>query len=716
MVKVALRELMKGWCLFLPVFIGLAILNTGCDENPEVFTSGIDWDAAGGNTGQTKFSILSQINKENVAQLEVAWTFHSGNQKGNVQINPLIVSGVVYITTPANELIALDGTNGIETWRFNPARKGESFGGINRGLAYWKSNGNARIFYTSGGYLNAVDIKTGKSATDFGDQGRISLNENLVKPAAEMGINSPAAPVIYDDLVIVGAMTWSSPANVSAFDVRTGKRVWVFNTIPGPEEYGYDTWGDTTFWKNGAGVNVWSGLSADLENGLVFFSTGQPKDDFYRPNNSGKQLYGNSIVALFAKTGKRKWHYQTLHHDLWDLDLPCAPILITLTDNGRKIPGVVQLSKTGNVFLFNRVTGKLLSEVEERPVPGSPLYGENTFPTQPFVKWPKPFSKQVVTSDDLTNISPKSRSYALKLFNSVDTGWFVPPSEKGIIYYGIHGGAEWGGGSYDPESNTIYVNSNELAWHIIMRDINKDTGEEEEQHGGGRFFKARGCINCHGANRDGIAGVPPLKNLINKYQKQDIVQIIKKGKGIMPAFSQIPEDEVQLLAAYLMDINTMGGEAAEVKKEAFFRSIGYKKFLDKEGYPATAPPWGTLNAIDLNTGKIKWKVPLGEYPELTQRGIPITGTENFGGSIATAGGIIFIGATRDQKFRAFDKDTGKVLWEHQLPYGGYSVPSTYMVNKKQYVIIPATGGGKLGTQTGDAYIAFALPDSVINNH
>ncbi|MFZ4261589.1 PQQ-binding-like beta-propeller repeat protein [Sphingobacterium sp. HJSM2_6] len=692
------------WIIMLCSFISC--------QNPDRFTVN-DWAYAGGQESQQKYSNLTQINKETVSQLSLAWTYHSSDPSGNVQMNPVIVDGIVYITTPKQEVIAVEGETGKEKWRFNPARESEQFAGINRGIAFWRKKGERdRIFFTSAGYLNSIFAEDGKVDTSFGDFGRISLNEGQVKPADQMGITAPAAPVLYKDMVIVGAMTWSSPANVSAYHVKTGKRVWIFHTIPQPGEVGYETWANQDSWKDGAGVNVWGGLSVDSKNGMIYFSTGQPKNDFFRPDNEGDQLFGNCVVAIDGETGKHIWHYQAIRHDLWDLDLPCAPIVTELNMDGVQIPGLVQLTKTGNVLLFNRITGELLSKVEDREVPASSLEGEHASTTQPYVLWPEPFAKQVVTQEDLTRIDSTSHAFALNRFLSADAGWFIPPSLKGIIYYGIHGGAEWGGGSYDPNENMIYVNANELAWHITMQEINQPSAANQTalNHPGKALFLKNNCSNCHGANRQGVGGIPKLVDLNSKYSEQELVALIRNGKGAMPPFPQIGQEEMHTIASFLLDQEAKETKLPSAIEKPVYRAMDYTKFLDQNGYPATAAPWGTLNALDLTTGKVRWKVPLGEHPELTAKGIPQTGTENFGGSIVTAGGLVFVAATRDEKIRAFDKHTGQVLWEYQLPFGGYAVPSTYAVNGKQYLIIAATGGGKLGTKTGDAYIAFAIPE------
>ncbi|MBN8860138.1 MAG: PQQ-binding-like beta-propeller repeat protein [Sphingobacteriales bacterium] len=666
----------------------------------------INWDAAGGNAGQTKYSALAQINKGNIHQLKIAWIYHSGNAAGNIQCNPLVIDGVMYVTTPEQHLVAVDAVNGKEKWRFRPERKGEKFSNVNRGLAYYGSGGQQIVFYGSGNYLNAVDIRTGKPVTRFGDSGRINLSEGYSRPAEQMGMQALAAPVVYKNIVIVGGTSWSAGAVVSGFDIMTGGKKWSFNTIPHPGEYGYDTWGDTSFYRTGAGVNVWGGLCVDTGRGMVFFSTGQPKGDFYRPYNAGDQLYGNCIVALDAATGKRKWHYQIIHRDLWDLDLPCAPVLVDLKQNGKNIPGVMQLSKTGNAFLFNRETGAPLSRIEERSVFPSTLEGEKAAPTQPYVSWPEPYSRQVVTAQDIFGLDTAHYKKARELYEQSDAGWFIPPSTKGLLYYGIHGGSEWGGGAYDALSNTLFVNANEIAWHIKMKDLQE--GDEAKQHPGRSVFLKMNCSNCHGLDLKGRDNAPALTSLEKKYTDAPLKSLIRNGRKGMPAFLQLTDTELEALAGYLLHAQSPAVRTTSTALR--YQSLGYNKFVDDQGYPCTTPPWGTLNALDLTSGKIKWKVPLGEYPELTARGIPVTGTENFGGCIVTGGGLVFIAAARDATFRAFDKDSGKVLWEAKLPFGGYAVPATYMVNGKQYVVIPATGGGKLGTPTGDTYVAFSLSD------
>lgn len=705
------------------------VKDTKSDQVKNPYNNFSDWAIVGGDRGVTHYSNLDQINTSNVSQLEVAWTYRTGDTRDDsskywggstIQANPIIINGIIYCTTPTLQLVALNARDGQELWRFNAHQK-EGEGGYNRGVVYWENGDDKRLFYTFKNQLLAVNAKDGKAIESFGEKGRAYMRHTSANGKEEgLPIQSPGAPVLYKDLVISGWMSFNkgTSGRLTAHDAKTGELKWTFLTIPRPGELGSDTWGDPHYHKYIAGANPWSNLSIDVENGLVFMATGQPKDDLYRPNNPGKHLFGNSVVALDAETGKHKWHYQVIHHEIWDLDLSCAPMLIDLEQDGKKIPGLVQFTKTGNTFLFNRLTGELLSEVEEREVPPSTLYGEETWPTQPFVISPEPFAKQFLTPDDVTNISEESRKYALDKLKNKDIGWFVPVSERGNIYYGIHGGAEWGGGAWDPELDYVFINSNDVAWHIQLKIYKPE--EITGIHPGSSIYSKGRCIECHGAQRKGNGSIPALLNLKEKYtHKNEVIQIIQNGKGAMPGNPEYSKKELDMLASFLLELapdDTPVEDESEEEKYGWghhlpdYDVVAFERFLDQNGYPATRPPWGTLNAIDLKTGKIAWKVPLGEFEALRKKGVPPTGTENFGGPVVTKGGLVFIAATMDEKIRAFDKKTGKILWEAKLPAGGYTTPSTYMLDGKQYLLIPCGGGGKPATKSGDSFVAFMLPD------
>ncbi len=675
----------------------------------------VNWSTPHGDDGNSHYSSLDQINRDNVDRLEVAWEYRSGGSDeigmwwwtgSTIETNPIVIDGVLYTATPDMHLVALDAGTGLEIWRYNPFGD-DSGGGVNRGVVYWaEENGeNGRIFYGVDEHLHAVDAKSGKPAAGFGEGGRVLLGFGTHEEGGEMG--APGAPVIYKDHVIVGENAGHISGNVSSYDVRTGKRDWSFRTIPVPGETGYDSHGDPDFWKTHGAANVWSGLAVDPLNEMLFFGTGSPEDDFYRPHNAGQQLFGNSVVALDANTGKYLWHHQDLHHDLWDLDLAAPPILATFVRRGKTVPGLIQLSKTGNTYLFNRLTGELLSDVEERPAPPSTLEGETAYPTQPVVHNPEPFTRVFeVTEDELTDISAEAHAYAVERFRQYESGWFLPPSEKGVVYYGVAGGAEWPGGAYDPERNTIYVNGNNIP-HVIR--LQRATEVAGAGHPGLEIYRHQRCVNCHGPDRQGVGNLPALTNLDEKYDLEEVKSIIRDGKGAMPPHSYFEDEELELLAGFLLDIES--GEEGDEEPEDGYVMTEFNLFEDPEGYPATKPPWATLNAIDVDTGKIVWQVPLGEHEALTRRGVPQTGTMSFGGPVVTAGGIVFIGSTQDEKFRAFDKDTGEELWETILPFANHATPSTYMVDGRQYVVVPCGGGGKLGTPSGDAWVAFALPDN-----
>lgn len=773
------------------------LFQLGCESDriPEILSQQqfSSWQVVGGDAGVTHYSNLTEINTENVSQLQVAWEFSTGDVLADnneywggstIQSNPIIVEGILYSTTPTLHVIALNAATGEQIWRFDPW-DGEQGGGYNRGVAYWENGEDKRIYYTVKNELLCIDAKSGELVSSFGKNGRSSMAEGLIpEHEARGGVISPAAPVIFDDLIIIGGMgEWRVPGNVSAYDALTGERKWIFHNIPFPGETGFETWGDTTYYRDGFGANSWGGLSVDEENAMIFFSTGQAKPDLHRPNSEGDHLFGNCIVAVDANTGEYKWHFQELHHDLWDLDLPCAPMLIDLELNGELIPAVAQLSKTGNTYLFHRVTGEIFTRYREKKVPPSRLIGEHAAPTQPWVYWPKPFSYQFVTEFDYSNISPEAETYSKMRLANADIGWMIPPSTRGNIYYGVHGGAEWPGGAFDPELQYLYINSNQTPWYIKMRRVDQD-------HSGAELYSAHECSSCHGWNRGGVADWPALTDLNQRFESvssvenrirariavdkdypklsdgeirqlseflmdsipqqrnhpgaliyangkciechggnrkgksdgtipslvdleyrisdlEEVKKVIKNGKNLMPSNEGYTDEELTLLAQFLMNIPAAGGNV--VMDAPTYQTDRFERFLDQEGYPATRPPWGTMNAIDLRTGEIAWKMALGEYQELLDRGLPPTGTENFGGPVVTKGGLVFVAATMDEKIRAFDKRTGEILWEYKLPAGGYTTPSTYIIDGKQYMVIPCGGGGKPGTKSGDTFVAFALP-------
>jgi quinoprotein glucose dehydrogenase len=402
-----------------------------------------------------------------------------------------------------------------------------------------------------------------------------------------------------------------------------------------------------------------------------------------------------------------------VHHDVWDRDLHSPPNLVTVNHDGKNIDAVAQITKSGFVFLFDRESGEPLYPIEERPVKQTDLEGESTWPTQPFPTKPPPFSGQKLTMENVTDISKESHDYIAGILSNVRTGeQFIPPSREGtVIYPGFDGGGEWGGAAFDPASNVLYVNANEMAWILTMVDLNPTSSENPMSLGESTYIA--NCAMCHGPDMlgDPTGTYPSLKGIVGKYRPKEIEQIVNDGKNFMPSWKHLGEKRVQSVIEYItgqqesVDPHSIGmGNNAGVVP---FSHTGYNRFFDPFGYPAMKPPWGTLNAIDLNKGEILWQVPLGEFEELTAKGIPKTGTENYGGPVLTAGGLIFIGASKDEYFRAFDKTTGEEVWKYKLPAGGYATPSIYEVDGVQYVVI-ACGGGKMGTKPGDSYVAFAL--------
>lgn len=696
---------------------------TGSSEDS--FGSGEDWYEYQGGPDRNQYSTLEQINRENVGQLEIAWEYHTGDT-GQVQTNSIVVNDTLFGMTATVHPFALNAATGEEYWK----QEGEGADELNsnRCVVYWREGNDSRILYTHGEWLYALHSTTGEPIESFGDGGRVSLKAGLDEDAADKMVMSTTPGTVYEDKIImplrVGEGAGAADGHIQAFNIKTGEIEWVFHTIPKPGEFGYDTWPEGVHEDPDiGGANNWAGMAVDRDRGIVFVPTGSAAYDFFGGNREGANLFANTLLALDAETGERIWHYQFVHHDILDRDMPAPPNLITVTHNSERIDAVAQITKQGFVFMFDRETGEPLFEIEERPVPQSDIAEEKDWPTQPFPVKPAPYARQTLTVDDISPYAENQEELREIVRNSRFEGPFTPLSTQGtIIFPGLDGGGEWGGAAADPDG-ILYLNSNQMAWHISLAP-SMDEEEMASLSLGARTYVTY-CTACHGSDLSGspASGYPSLQDLDGRLEKDVVENVISNGRNMMPAFgSQLSDEEHDALIAYLYDeedsIESSEGHGDEVTgsiPNVSFQISGYNRFLDSNGYHAISPPWGTLNAIDMNTGEYLWKVTLGDHEEIRGEDDPPTGSENYGGPVVTKSGLLFIAGTKDGMFRVFDKTNGELLWETELPAAAFATPTIYEVDGKQYVVV-ACGGTKLGTPGGDSYIAFALPDEVISEN
>lgn len=656
----------------------------------------MSWQRSHGDNGGRRYSALDQVNRANVRQLEVAWSYHSRDRGDALQCNPIIARDMMFTPTPGRAVVRVNAETGVEVWRFKPEGR-PAF----RGLIYWPGDGKVkeRVIFCAGRFLYALDPKDGQPIADFGDGGKVLL-PGVAEP--EFGA-ATAAPTIFEHVVIVPGFE----KDVWGFDVSSGQLLWTFHTVPHPGEFGYETWDTTESYS----ANAWAGMALDEKRGIAFITTGSPKPNFNGVRHRGQNLFANCVIAIDARSGKRLWHFQEIRHDIWDLDISSPPALATITRDGRRVDVVEATTKMGNTLLLDRTSGKPIFPFRMRRAPASDVPGEQTWPYQPDPELPQNFSPLEFTAADLTTRTQESAEYARTLFKSMRTGWFRPVTEgKPTLYFDVDGGGEWTGACVDAETGRLYVTANRIGWAIsLFRDDDPPDDPNAPKTPGQKVFETA-CASCHGANRLGIGIYPPLRGLRHLMSEEAIVKQIREGKNAMPANPQMSQADLKALVDFLL-LRDRGLPTTPAKTERPIYSFGgYPRFYDQEGYPANKPPWGTLNCLDLNTGKLVWQKPLGEYPKLAAEGVPTTGTENYGGAIVTAGGLLFVSGTRDNKIRSFDKTTGDELWAATLPWAGSAAPSTYEIRGRQYVVIPATGVLHLGTPRGDAWVAFALPE------
>ena len=698
-----------GFCLVGPVLIA--------EDRLDNYR---EWGIYRGDKKGNQFAELAQIHAANVTGLKPVWEYHTGDagNRTSSYANPIMVDGILYVSTPSLNAAAIDAETGEELWFFDSSaynEQGRRVQGRNRGVVYWEGDASSRIFVFVRHRVYAVAAKTGELIEDFGRGGFIDLRYDLGVDPASASVETTCPGIVFEDKLIVTARVpegyVSTPGHIRAYNAITGEFEWIFHTIPQPGEFGYDTW-EFVKGEQYGGANAWGGFTVDEERGWVFCATGSPSFDFYGGFRKGMNLFGNCVLALDARTGKRIWHYQTVHHDLWDMDNPSAPVLVTLRDGERERDAVVQFTKMGMTFVLDRESGEPLFPTPEVPVPPSDLPGEEAWPTQPIPVLPPPLIRLAVTEADLSRLTPETYAHVKAQFDRFSHGpLYTPPTRHGnILSPGTLGGVEWHGGAFDPHLNTIYVNAHDSPGIFKMREaIEPVAGSVYSKLERGLFVYQNYCQACHGPNR---TGVPPLfPTLIgSKKTREEMASGIRNGQGLMPAFPQLSNSQVDAVVDYVRSPADVDVSLSSSGNSTRYYFEGHAQFNGLHGEPGVRPPWGTLNAIDLIKGEILWRVPLGEYPSLVKQGFRNTGARNFGGAVATAGGLVFIAATPDEKVRAFEKHSGRLLWEYTLPAASYATPSTYFLNGRQYLVVTACGGGKNGTPSGDSIVAFALED------
>ncbi|MGQ0734761.1 MAG: pyrroloquinoline quinone-dependent dehydrogenase [Acidobacteriota bacterium] len=685
--------------LFVTGALGLALTMSWVSARQ----ADVGWPGHGG-VDNIRYSTLSQIDRSNVAQLQVAWTFdsHDAFPGSEMQSQPVIVDGALFATTPTMKVVSLDARTGKQLWSFDPSGGAGVRTRIrHRGVTVHQD----RVLVTFRNVLWALDRRTGRPIESFGDGGRIDLREGLGKPVDRVTVSASTPGAIFEDLLILGSSVPETlpgtPGHIRAFDVVTGRQRWIFHTIPQPGEFGYESWPKDAHVISG-GANAWAGVTIDSKAGIVFAATGSASFDFYGASRHGDNLFANCVLAIDARTGKRLWHFQAIRHDIWDWDFPASPSLVTVTRNGRPVDAVAQVTKHGYVFVLDRRTGEPLFPVEYRRAMESDVDGEKTAATQPHPLRPPPFARQRFSEDIITRRTPEAHAAVLAEVRKRRSGrLFTPPSLDGtIIFPGVDGGAEWGGAAFDRETALLYVNSNEMPWAIQLIP-NSDTA-----------VYSTNCASCHQDDRRGSPVAPSLVGIGDRLTRAEIARVIREGTGRMPGFPDMGGRNIEDVVDFVLTGKDKASDPAVTKDPNWlkYRINGYTLLRDPDGYPPITPPWGTLNAIDLNAGTIRWSIPFGEYPELVAKGLANTGSDNYGGPLVTAGGLLFIGATNfDRKFRAYDKLTGTLLWETVLPAAGNATPSTYAIGGRQFVVI-ACGGGKNGAPSGSSIVAFALPE------